>query len=451
MTFIMTFLMFFCALALSASAAWYSIVGLTAIFAAARVPIIIMGATLEVSKLVIASWLYRNWKEVPILMKSYLTIALLVLMFLTSMGIFGFLSKASNDQTVVSGEVVAKIQFIERKIDLEQSKIDSARKALTQLDSQVNEMIGRSTNTSAINRSVTIRRQQDKERARLSTEIESAQAKIGQLQEELLPLKSQNRHLEAEVGPIKYIAAMIYGDEVTTNLLERAVRWVILIIVAVFDPLAVVMLIAANWSLKNGSRKDDQLDEKMSSSVDPEVKPADHPLDRSDNSNTDSTLDSIIDPTRYNLDNHQDDSFVFARRDIIPQPETDQQSNVQANVQSEVKLDVNENVDVTDELFQELTQAEVEQEIADLLEAKAEQSDDVEPTATDEPIEVTVTEIKPVLEKTKGKSAPFKVRSSKGTMMNISGADESHNTLQNALDDSGDFWRSRPHKPITRG
>ena len=204
--------MFFCALALSASAAWYSIIGLTAIFAAAKIPIIIMGATLEVSKLVVASWLYRNWKEIPFLMKTYLTGALLVLMFLTSMGIFGFLSKSHADQSMNSGDVIAQIEMLEQRIQIEQSKIDSAKTTLTQLDTQVNEMIGRSTSTSAINRSITIRKQQDKERSALIQSIEESQSRINELRETLIPYKTQNRQLEAEVGPIKYIAALIYGE-----------------------------------------------------------------------------------------------------------------------------------------------------------------------------------------------------------------------------------------------
>ena len=191
----MTFLMFFCALALSASAAWYSIIGLTAIFAAAKIPIVIMGATLEVSKLVVASWLYRNWKEIPFLMKTYLTGALLVLMFLTSMRIFGFLSKSHADQSMNSGDVIAQIEMLEQRIQIEQSKIDSAKTTLAQLDTQVNEMIGRSTSTSAINRSITIRKQQDKERSVLIQSIEESQSRINELREELIPYKTQNRHL----------------------------------------------------------------------------------------------------------------------------------------------------------------------------------------------------------------------------------------------------------------
>ena len=244
-------LMFFCAFALSGAAAFYSIVGLMAIFAAAPTPIAIMGSILEVSKLVVASWLYRNWRPIPKLMKGYLTGALVVLMLLTSMGIFGFLSKAHLDQAVPSGDIAAQVQLIDEKIKTEKDTINEARQTISQLDSQVNQYLSRSTDESGVSNSVIIRRQQAKERASLTKQIESSQAAIAKLREERSPIASQLRKVEAEVGPIKYIAALIYGDEATSDqtILEKAVRWVIILIVTVFDPLAVVMLIAANWSL----------------------------------------------------------------------------------------------------------------------------------------------------------------------------------------------------------
>ncbi len=264
----MILLMFLCALGLSAAAAFYSIVGLMAIFAAAPIPIAIMGSLLEGSKLVIASWLYRNWKEVPVLMKSYLTVALVVLMGLTSMGIFGYLSKAHMDQGVPTSDIAAKVALIEEKIANEKENLNAARKAIAQLDEQVNQTISRtagaSTNTASasngdagVARSIAIRRGQAKERLALSEDIGAAQSKISKLSEEKAPLAAELRKVEAEVGPIKYIAALIYGDEATQDqtLLEKAVRWVTILIVSVFDPLAVVMLIAANWSLLHRNKK----------------------------------------------------------------------------------------------------------------------------------------------------------------------------------------------------
>ena len=254
----MTYLLFTVALSLSALAAYYAVMGLIAIFAAAVVPIALMGSLLEASKLVVASWLYRNWKEIPKLMKSYFVVALVVLMLLTSMGIFGFLSKAHLDQAIPTGDVQSKLALIDEKIKTEKENINANRKELTQLDAQVDQTISRTTEASGAERAITIRRGQQKERARILNEIGAAQAKIAKYNEERAPIASEVRKVEAEVGPIKYIAALIYGDESAndTTMLEKAVRIVTILIVIVFDPLAVLLLIAANWNLKHtGGRK----------------------------------------------------------------------------------------------------------------------------------------------------------------------------------------------------
>ena len=403
----MTFLMFFCALALSASAAWYSIIGLTAIFAAAKIPIIIMGATLEVSKLVVASWLYRNWKEIPFLMKTYLTGALLVLMFLTSMGIFGFLSKSHADQSMNSGDVLAKIEMLEQKIQIEQSKIDSAKTTLAQLDAQVNEMIGRSTSTSAINRSITIRKQQDKERSVLIQSIEESQSRINELREELVPYKTQNRQLEAEVGPIKYIAALIYGENADENLLEKAIRWVILLIVGVFDPLAVVMLIAANWSMRHRS-------ESVSESGLGLVQSIPQPISNL----KPNTVSNLEDSRIFN---------GFVQRTII----TNDVNHVKSNLSKEFGLSI-------EEPKLEIPKAKQE---SILEETKVEETQV-------EQLELEAPEIEQNAELvTKLDVAPEPIfDSERTTKFN----QESSNTTQNAPEDAGDFWRSRPHRPITR-
>lgn len=252
----MTYLLFAIALALSIVAAWYAIAGLIAIFAASVIPIAIMGSLLEASKLVVASWLYRSWKEIPVLLKIYFSIALVTLMLLTSMGIFGFLSKAHLDQAVPTGDVMAKIEIIDEKIRIQRENLDASRQAIAQLDKQVNETINRSTNSSGAERSVQIRRQQQAERARLLEEIEIAQTEIAKLQEERAPIAAEARKVEAEVGPIKYIAALIYGEDVKdATVLENAIRFVILMIVFVFDPLAVLLLVAANWQMKKDKEK----------------------------------------------------------------------------------------------------------------------------------------------------------------------------------------------------
>ena len=251
----MTLIMFISAISLSCIAAFYSIAGLTAIFAAAVVPIIIMGSILEISKLVVASWLYRNWTEVPKMFKTYFTAAVVILMLITSMGIFGFLSKAHLDQAVPAGDVSAQVQILDDKIKTQKDNIEAARKALTQMDAQLDQKLNRSTDEKGADKAIAIRRSQTKERNNLQNEIQLAQKTIVKLQEERAPIASQARKIEAEVGPIKYIAALIYGDTIDQNILEKAVRWVIIMIVSVFDPLAVLMLVAVNWSLKKSQPK----------------------------------------------------------------------------------------------------------------------------------------------------------------------------------------------------
>ena len=247
----MTYLMFTVALSLSAIAAWYAVAGLTAIFAAAVIPIAIMGSLLEASKLVVASWLYQNWKKIPLLMKTYFTVALVILMLLTSMGIFGFLSKAHLDQAIPTGDVSAKLALIDEKIKTEKENVNANRKELTQLDAQVDQTISRTTEASGAERAINIRRSQQKDRARILSEIGTAQTKIAKLNEERAPIATEVRKVEAEVGPIKYIAALIYEGETNEDMLEKAVRFVTILIVIVFDPLAVLMLVGANWSLRN--------------------------------------------------------------------------------------------------------------------------------------------------------------------------------------------------------
>ena len=264
----MTYLLFITALSLSAVAAYYSIMGLVAIFAAAATPILVMGSLLEVSKLVVASWLYRSWKQIPKLMMTYFTIALVILMLLTSMGIFGYLSKAHLDQAVPTGDVVAKLSLIDEKIKTEKENLDASRQAIAQLDKQVNETLSRSTNTGGAERSVQIRRQQQTERTKILKDIGETQAKIAKLNEERAPIAAEVRKVEAEVGPIKYIAALIYGDNPEVDVLERAVRWVIILIVLVFDPLAVLMLIAANWQMKKDRG---ELDQPKPVAVEPQI------------------------------------------------------------------------------------------------------------------------------------------------------------------------------------
>jgi hypothetical protein len=251
-------------LTISAVAIWYSVAGLVSIFAAAMIPIIVMGVVLEVSKLIATVWLKINWNRAPVFIRTYLLIAIVILMVITSMGIFGFLSKAHSEAGLVSGDVQAKIAVYDERIKTERDNIEAARKALAQMDATVDQTIARSkTDQGAVNAN-TMRQRQAKERAQINSDIAKSQKTIAALNEERAPIAAEVRKVEAEVGPIKYIAAFIYGDNPDTNLLEKAVTWMIIIIVSVFDPLAVILLLASQYSFQwfRRAKEEEEADEK---------------------------------------------------------------------------------------------------------------------------------------------------------------------------------------------
>jgi hypothetical protein len=247
---LLTYLMLAVALCLSAVAAFYSIAGLAAIFAAAVIPIVIMGSILEAAKLVVTVWLHEYWTRCRLAMKLYLVPAVFFLMVITSMGIFGFLSKAHLDQAVPTGDVAAKVQLIDEKIKTERDNIEASRRALRQMDESVDQTMSRSNDEKGADKAAQLRRGQARERGVLQNDIATAQKKIATLNEERAPIATELRKVEAEVGPIKYIAALIYDDNTDVDMLEKAVRWVIILLVIVFDPLAIMMLLAATESLK---------------------------------------------------------------------------------------------------------------------------------------------------------------------------------------------------------
>jgi len=353
---------FITALTISGVAIYYSVAGLAAIFAAAVIPIIVMGVALEVGKLVTAVWLHRNWSRAVWWMKTYLAVAVLVLMFITSMGIFGFLSKAHIEQTSLSQEQVALIETLDDKETRSQAKIDRWRGELDRLlkgeDVRVDNLIdkeqegldkiyarikgekdavredakfeieqqqtrikqaqdrrdaeiaaaekkfegtlgGSKQYEEAVNKAkaneLSVASRAQKEILAINTKldedltkiddkyaddikaindriqdlrnqantktvdiegritelegfIETEQKIIDDVNEEKFGYEKEYRKLEAEVGPIKYIAEFIYGEQADQNLLEAAVRWVIIIIIFVFDPLAVLLLIASQYT-----------------------------------------------------------------------------------------------------------------------------------------------------------------------------------------------------------
>ena len=257
------------ALIISVSSAVYSILGLTAIFAAAFWPIVVLGGSLEIGKIVTTLWLHKYWDKAELQYKVYLCSAVAILMLLTSMGVFGFLSKAHLDQAVPSGDVAAKVQIFDDKIRTQQDNIKAARAALTQMDASVDQTMSRSTTEQGADKAANLRRSQGRERTALQNDISKAQKEITTLQEQRAPIASEMRKVEAEVGPIKYIAALIYGDNPEANTLEKAVRWVIILIVVVFDPLALTLLLAATKTFEwergvnvfNNKRKDDPFED----------------------------------------------------------------------------------------------------------------------------------------------------------------------------------------------
>ena len=241
-------LTFLAAFLLSGIAGYYSIVGLALIFPGAFWPVVIMGGALEFSKLVTASWLYRNWKTAPVLLKSYLTTAVVILMLITSMGIFGFLSKAHIEHATESAPLYDKVALYDEQINTKKQMIEDNKKAIKQMDESVDQLMSRTTDDKGANRAVQVRKSQQKERTRLTTENIQLQKEIGKLNEEKAPILASMRKTEADIGPIKYVAELVYGNS-DSDIVDKAVRLVIMIIMLVFDPLAVLLLIAGNISL----------------------------------------------------------------------------------------------------------------------------------------------------------------------------------------------------------
>ena len=241
----LSILTFITSLAIAAVAAWYSIIGLTTIFSAAVVPIIIMGVVLEIGKLVAAAWVYQNWKETNVLLKSYLVSPIVVLMLITSMGIYGFLSKSHIDAGINTTEISVKLERLDNRINGEQRQIDRAEKTLKQLDDRLEKM----NEGWFITRGIQQREKEQEERQQLNNIIKKSESEIDKLLDKKSEYQLEVKNFEVEVGPIKYIAALVYGDE-AKNYLDNTVRYVILLLIFVFDPLAVLLLISANQSYR---------------------------------------------------------------------------------------------------------------------------------------------------------------------------------------------------------
>ena len=248
----MIYITFLTAFALSSCAAFYSVIGLAAIFPGSFLPIIIMGSVLEVAKLVTTSWIYRNWDSAPRMMKYYMVTSIVILMTITSMGIFGYLSKAHLEHSSDMAPLVDKVTLLDEKIKTEKENINANRTVLKQLDESVDQIMARSSDEKGADKAVAIRKSQAKDRSRISQEISESQKTISALNEERGPLNVALQKAESDFGPIKYVAELIYGSG-EKDLIDMAVRLVIMLIMVVFDPLAVLLLISANMSLTNNN------------------------------------------------------------------------------------------------------------------------------------------------------------------------------------------------------
>ena len=516
---------FVTAIAIAGIAAWFSIVGLMAIFAASALPVALMAGSLEVGKLVAASWVYRNWKRAPLLLKTYLTIAVVVLMFITSMGIFGFLSKAHLEQAAEGEATTAKIEritddiarfeiVIERtekkiaklenetsndstdinaQIDAEQQRMDNAyariqpaideqleiikleqagsedqvksytaqinriddglAKLQTYADNiedvnnvkKIQAMVGtkvdgrygyrtanaveeyietqiieknkliaiiedirKSANTDVIDEA---REEIKRLRAMADREIQNAQDNINRLRGQLnrlddidnteeitilvqkvssteqqvealidqkFELESKNRELEAEVGPIKYIAELIYG-ETNPSIIDDAVRWLIIVFIFVFDPLAVILLVAANYSYinrNNGNRQEEMFDGLFHKN---EEKPLDKQEEISDNKEINVDSD--------NEETHEVEEIVEETPEEIVDDSPDEEE-----IQQELDADKESDEVVKDEIEEkEQEQEQPEQEIIE--ETEEMETTESNPTVKLDPAEVDLEKV----------------------------------------------------------
>lgn len=242
----MKWLTLFTSLSLAVCAAYFSIIGLMTIFSGAALSVLVMTSVLEFSKLVTAAWLHYEWERINNLVRAYFTTAVMILMFITSMGIFGFLSKAHIDSALVSDSYSLEANIIDKRIEAKQLQLDNLTGRLETLDYVLQTSKPEDRNY--------VNRTQTQERNQINADLDVLVQEIVKLNEEKIPVQRKQLNQEAELGPIKYIADMIYGDEAKTYY-DDAVRWVILTIIFVFDPLAIMLLIVSTGAFKRDRLK----------------------------------------------------------------------------------------------------------------------------------------------------------------------------------------------------
>jgi len=262
------------ALGLSGCSAYFSVMGLSAIFSGSYYSILILGSILEIAKLISTSWLYNNWQTANKLLRAYLLTATIILMIITSMGVFGYLSKAHLEQGTNAGQAVDRISYIDQSIESRKIEVEQARTTLKQLDFVIDQALLKGKSEQTAQSANWLRGTQKKERDALAEIIEKRTSEIRKFQEEKAPLIAEIRKLEVEMGPLKYVAELIYGDKSKDNF-DKSVRWCILAIVFVFDPLAILLLIAANSNL---NKKDSSIN--AASTIEPEIQTVERIIDR---------------------------------------------------------------------------------------------------------------------------------------------------------------------------
>lgn len=233
------------ALVISAIAGYFSVIGLATIFTGAYWSVVLMASALEIGKVVTVGWLSRNWDDAPKVIKYYLGVSVGILMVITSLGTFGYLSKAHLETTNQVQQSQLQIQPLETQLQLAERKLRNAQTSLDSLDRIVAGV--------DVEQASRIVQRQRSQRRDLATEISDASRDIEALNAKILPLRTQQAQTEAEIGPLKYVAELVYGED-AKSYFDSAVRFVIIIIVFVFDPLAIVLLIAANHGMKPKSR-----------------------------------------------------------------------------------------------------------------------------------------------------------------------------------------------------
>lgn len=218
-------------------AAYFSVIGLATIFAGSFWPVVVMAGVLEIGKLVTAGFLHLSWSEINKAMRYYLMSAVVVLMLITSLGIFGFLAKANIEQNLQGDSYTLEMSIIDKRLQAKESELSRIEERLSNLDNIINT-------ARPEDRNYIDRRQRD-ERAQIAEDIDIVVDEIVILNEEKLPIQREQLIQQGEIGPILYVAEMIYGEGVGKDKLDNAARILIMFIIFVFDPLAVLLLISS--------------------------------------------------------------------------------------------------------------------------------------------------------------------------------------------------------------